>query len=601
MAPGFAALTVGVLVSLCLQIEGASLSKPLKVWFVADSIQCIVHWEPGVNHTMDTLYEVEYKVYGNSSWTSAPDCPRISGHSCHLTNQMTDPSKRYYARVRAVSGNHTSAWTRTNAFSPTEATLHLPDPNLSVKGNTIHMTLQLQLKVGNKTVLYKDIQKFSRRYKIFIRRVSDNFQEVQEESSEEFDIPRLLWGEEYCVSIEPRVISRPNLSIRTKENCVSIPKEDGIGIISVGVGIFLFILSVSLLLGSLLLRAYIKKPVRTPSILKSLVKPSWAEHEHFLSGARDKIECLNEEAIQQFSLCEKDTMQHSSTENGCSTAQRAPDKDWVFLTSPDGHVHLLEQETLAPSDSSCNSTDSGICLQGSSSGLSQFSGSGSEGYKRQLPGGDDSGVSTERLSLCLMCPSSGRDYTSVDEGQEQHEGERELSSLTSESCPEAMEPVEFCGHLKQSKDTVEMQQDRTAEFLPTQSTVETGAIPEMGCSEPALAKGYLKQSCPELPSSHANTHTALEDTAPTKESDFLFFNSGFECRALGLLNYRALGISGASKPLLELPKAPFALGIFNTDLPDTLPLISSLQSNERLHLELDALSLLGADCKDSRL
>lgn len=59
--------------------------------------------------------------YGtNLSWTAIPNCMMISGHSCDLTYYTLDPALRYYARVRAVSGNHTSPWQRTNSFSPQE-------------------------------------------------------------------------------------------------------------------------------------------------------------------------------------------------------------------------------------------------------------------------------------------------------------------------------------------------------------------------------------------------------------------------------------------------------------------------------------------------
>lgn len=62
--------------------------------------------------------------YGmNSSWMAIPNCMKISGHSCDLTYYTLDPALRYYARVRAVSGNHTSLWRRTNAFSPREGRL----------------------------------------------------------------------------------------------------------------------------------------------------------------------------------------------------------------------------------------------------------------------------------------------------------------------------------------------------------------------------------------------------------------------------------------------------------------------------------------------
>uniref|UniRef100_A0A452H177 Fibronectin type-III domain-containing protein n=1 Tax=Gopherus agassizii TaxID=38772 RepID=A0A452H177_9SAUR len=253
----------------CPGLACESLSQPGKVRFVADIINHVLHWTPGVNHSSDTLYEVEYKLYGKSPWMAVPDCTGISGDSCNLTYQTMDPSQRYYARVRAVSGNCTSGWTRTNAFSPKEATLRLSDVSLSVTDNTIHVSLQqLILRVGNETVSYKDMQKYGRQYRTYVKRASDN---LQWESHEiKFDIPMLLWGEQYCVSVEPRVLSRPVPAIRTKEKCVTIPKKDeSTGIISVSVGIVLLVFSATLLLGTLLLCAYIKQPVRTPAILVS--------------------------------------------------------------------------------------------------------------------------------------------------------------------------------------------------------------------------------------------------------------------------------------------------------------------------------------------
>lgn len=42
-------------------------------------------------------------------------------------------------------------------------------------GNTIHVQLRLLLRVGNLTVKYDDIQKYTRQYRVFIRRAKDNW------------------------------------------------------------------------------------------------------------------------------------------------------------------------------------------------------------------------------------------------------------------------------------------------------------------------------------------------------------------------------------------------------------------------------------------
>lgn len=59
--------------------------------------------------------------YGtNFSWMAIPNCMRIQELSCDLTYYTLDPERRYFSRVRAVSGNRTSQWQRSSSFSPRE-------------------------------------------------------------------------------------------------------------------------------------------------------------------------------------------------------------------------------------------------------------------------------------------------------------------------------------------------------------------------------------------------------------------------------------------------------------------------------------------------
>ncbi|KFW11519.1 Interleukin-10 receptor subunit alpha, partial [Fulmarus glacialis] len=564
---------------------GEKLARPTRVRFAAEIAHHLLRWEPGHNYSSDVRYEVEHKVYGtNFSWAAIPNCMKISGHSCDLTYYTLDPGQRYYARVRAVSGNHTSPWQRTNSFSPEEASLRLSGQSLSVTGNTIHVQLQLLLRVGNLTVKYDNIQKHTRRYRVYVRRAQDNRTYEVLENTPAFNISNLFWDTEYCISVEPNVASRRTHATRTNEECVTISKKDRSAefVLSTISSSFITMLLLGLL-GALLVCTYIKKPVRPPSVLKSFIKQSslWVEQESSSSGSPDA------DSVQQLFLCQKESQQHSGLDGSTGIAQLPLEKGWRLPVWPKDWVCLLGPGAMGSGDSSCTSTDSGICLHTSSSELSCSSGPEPQGYKRQLPTGDDSGMGLEEarqprggelgLSPARPAPAAGQD---------------------------SQQDVEFRGYLQQSKGTVEARQDAAKEvpFLgcagPPQGPGSTDIVLDEERSELAVAKGYLKQSSPEHPRSHRQD---LAPWGPPQELTAWDFSSHVGPRAPTLLSYGAPGAPLASKAVPELLKAPFDLSIFNTDLLGTLPLIPSLSTNEWLTLQINPLSLLNGDSKDSRL
>ncbi|NXG76432.1 I10R1 protein, partial [Baryphthengus martii] len=577
---------------------GEKLARPRHVHFAAEIAHHLLRWEPGHNPPSDVRYEVEHKIYGtNLSWTAIPKCMKISGHSCDLTYYTLDPAQRYYARVRAVSGNHTSPWERTNAFSPQEATLRLSGQSLSVKGNAIHVQLQLLFRVGNLTVKYDDVQKHARRYRVYIRRTQDNWTNEAIESTPEFIISRLFWDMEYCVSVEPEVGSRLSRATRTDEQCVTLARRDGSAelVLSIGSssGITLLLL---VLLGALLVCTYIKKPVRPPSVLKSFIKQSslWMEEsESSPSGS------LNPDPVQQLFLCQKEPQQDCGPVSSTGRAQMPLQKGGRLPAWPKDWVSLLEPAAMVRGDSSCTSTDSGICLH-TSSELSCSSGPEPQCYKRQLPTGDDSGVGLEST-----CPHPTHSLDSGNacptEPRQPHGGKLSLSLATSQDSQQA---VEFRGYLQQCQGTVQPRQDSAGPVLlsgcagSTQGLGSAGIVLDIQRPEMAVVKGYLKQSSPEYPCSHT------QDLAPWRapqETIAMDFSSQVGPQAPTLLTYRAPSAPSDSKVGSELLKSPFDLGIFNTDLLGTLPLISSLSTSKLLTLQANPLSLLGGDSKDSRL
>ncbi|KFP55086.1 Interleukin-10 receptor subunit alpha, partial [Cathartes aura] len=592
------ALALCVALLLARRTDGEKLASPTRVHFAAEIAHHLLRWEPGHNPPSDVRYEVEHKVYGtNLSWAAIPNCMKISGHSCDLTYYTLDPALRYYARVRAVSGNHTSPWQRTNSFSPQEATLRLSGQSLSVAGNTIHVQLQLLLRAGNLTVKYDDIQMYTRQYRVYVRRAQDNWTYKVLETTPEFNISNLFWDTEYCISVEPNVASRHTRTTRTNEQCVTTGTRGRSAelVLSIVSSSFITLLVLGLL-GALLVCSYIKKPVRSPSVLKSFIKQSslWVEQESSSSGSPDA------DPVQQLFLCQKEPQQDSGPNGSTGTAQLPLEKGWRLPAWPEDRLCLLGPGTVGNGDSSCTSTDSGICLHASSSELSCSSGPEPQGYKRQLPTGDDSGMGLESTCPRPTCPS-GSGNASPAEARQPCRGELGLSPAAGH---DSQQDVEFRGYLQQSKGMVEPRQE-PAKAVPLSGCAgspwgpgSTDVVLDVECSELAVAKGYLKQSSPEHPHSHAQ---GLALWGAPREPTAWDFSSQVGPRAPTLLSYGAPGAPLASKASPELLKAPFDLSIFNTDLLGTLPLISSLNTNKWLTLQINPLSLLNGDSKDSRL
>ncbi|NXH29441.1 I10R1 protein, partial [Myiagra hebetior] len=568
------ALALCLALLLACPTRGEGLASPRRVRFHAELARHLLRWEPGRGCPSGARYDVEYKVYGSSvPWRAIPECGKTSEHSCDLTYYTLDSEQRYFARVRAVSGNHTSPWQKTSSFSPQDAGLRLAGQSLSVRENSIHVRLQLLLRSGNITVEYSDFQKEMIQYHVYVRRAQDNHTLRVLEKSAEFTISGLLWVTEYCLSVEPSMANRPVPTTRTDEQCVTTGPRDRSAELLPGILSSSFIILLLLgLLGALLARTYIRKPVRTPSVLKSFMKQGslWVEHEPPSSGS------LDTDPIQQLFLCQKDPQPDSSPGSSTSTAQLSLEQGWKLPAWP--------KNQLGPTgsrDSSGTSTDSGICLHipsSSSSSLSCSAGPEPQGYRQQLPTAEDSGVGLESPCPAPGCSSGSGNASPGEPG----------------TSPTVQEDVEFRGYLQQSKGTVQPEQapDKGMPLLGCAGSVQglgsTDAVLDMECSELAVSKGYLKQSSPE--------HPLTQDLAPWAAPAW-DFSSQVGPQAPTLLSWVAPGAPLTSKGSPELLKAPFDLSIFdNAAFLGTLPLISSLWTT----LPIQPLGQLSGDSRDSR-
>ncbi|XP_064253820.1 interleukin-10 receptor subunit alpha [Passer domesticus] len=540
----------------------------------------LLRWEPGHGCPSNASYDVEYIVYGSRiPWTAIPECSNTSEHSCDLTHYTPDPKQRYHARVRAVAGNSTSSWEKTGSFFPQQAGLHLAGQSLSVVGNSIQVRLQLLLRSGNSSLEYSDFLKEMTRCHVHLRRTRDNHTITVVKNSTEFSIGELFWLTEYCLSVEPSLASWAVPAARSGEQCVTTGHRDrSAELLPDILSSSFIILSLLGLLGALLVCTYTRKPVRTPSALKSLMKQSslWGEHEPPSWGS------LDADPVQQLFLWQKEPQPGSSPDGSTSTAQLPLEQGWKLPAWP--------KDLLGPTgsrDSSGTSTDSGICLHLPSSSSSSSSSSLScsadpqpQGYRQQLPTAEDSGVGLESPCPAAACSSGS-------------------ANASPGLCPGTSQAeLEFRGYLQQSKGTVEPERGPGEAEPPSgwagsvQGPGSSDTALDMECPELAVSQGYLKQCSPE----HALTQDLAPWGAPACD-----FPSQAGPPAPTLLSWAAPGAPVTCKGSPDLRTA-FDLNLFSNDNAALLgTLLPPSLSPSWITLPTVPLGQLSGDSKDSRL
>ncbi|NWS11871.1 I22R1 protein, partial [Pachyramphus minor] len=72
-----------------------------RVVFSSMNFENILTWETEADTPPGTVFDVQYKQYGEKSWLPKAECQSTSQHSCNLTRETENFTEHYYARVRA--------------------------------------------------------------------------------------------------------------------------------------------------------------------------------------------------------------------------------------------------------------------------------------------------------------------------------------------------------------------------------------------------------------------------------------------------------------------------------------------------------------------
>ncbi|XP_010170251.1 interleukin-22 receptor subunit alpha-1 [Antrostomus carolinensis] len=92
--------------------------------FSSTNFENILTWETEADIPPGTVFDVQYKQYGEKSWLNKRECQSITQPFCNLTHETENFTENYYARVRATGQNYCSSnWVYSERFEPRKETI----------------------------------------------------------------------------------------------------------------------------------------------------------------------------------------------------------------------------------------------------------------------------------------------------------------------------------------------------------------------------------------------------------------------------------------------------------------------------------------------
>ncbi|XP_008933897.1 PREDICTED: interleukin-22 receptor subunit alpha-1 [Merops nubicus] len=91
--------------------------------FSSTNFENILTWETEANIPPGTVFDVQYKQYGEKSWLNKRECQSITQPFCNLSRETENVSEHYYARVRATGHSCSSSWLPSERFEPRKETI----------------------------------------------------------------------------------------------------------------------------------------------------------------------------------------------------------------------------------------------------------------------------------------------------------------------------------------------------------------------------------------------------------------------------------------------------------------------------------------------
>ncbi|XP_018779194.1 interleukin-22 receptor subunit alpha-1 isoform X1 [Serinus canaria] len=116
---GFLIVLAGVSVLGVVTTERSSCLK--RAAFSSTNFENILTWETEADIPPGTVFDVQYKQYGDKTWLTKHECQSITQLFCNLSRETENFTEHFYGRVRARGCS--SSWVRSERFEPRKETI----------------------------------------------------------------------------------------------------------------------------------------------------------------------------------------------------------------------------------------------------------------------------------------------------------------------------------------------------------------------------------------------------------------------------------------------------------------------------------------------
>ncbi|XP_034436756.1 interleukin-20 receptor subunit alpha [Hippoglossus hippoglossus] len=216
----------------------SSPPSPVNVVFSSVNLRNVLHWSPGNSTSEDTLFTVQYAIYGDSvegskgrrvNWRAVWQCTDIARSWCDLSNETWDQEQGYYARVRVAGRRASSKWTMTlRRFDPKlDTSLGPPMVSVETEGNNAIIALKgpMRYQPNNHTPVISMATIYPHMtYNLSIRNGHHGQTHYFPVLSRLFK-HQVKHQTEYCFSAKTRLVSIPMQCESSAWHCITTPPD----------------------------------------------------------------------------------------------------------------------------------------------------------------------------------------------------------------------------------------------------------------------------------------------------------------------------------------------------------------------------------------